>query len=428
MTQVISENYSFAKRAIWRFVFLYFLLYIFPYGFEYIYGLNTENISFWKEITIWFGETFIGWKFNRERLLNGFDSEYDYSRFLLIAILSLILTFCWLLIDSKLKKSYTSKIKVLTHTILRYHVGFTLILYGLSKVFLQQFGTINISNLETKIGDLSGMRYLWHFMSYSDFYTISSGLIEVIGGILLFFRRTTLIGTFILFIAMANVVLLDIGYDVRVKMFAIHLFLMTIVLMSDHIKGMFQFFISSKPTVPKKYEPLFNAIISKRIGYIIKTLIMGYFVITTYYEFSERIDRSNDPYPELASMHVINTFVKNGDTLLPNDHLNNHRWKKMLVNGHWRRPEMVSITLENEESISFTFKADTIKKQLFLTPLGDSTQLEYTFDYKKINQNQYEFLGIYKGDTIRLETKAKFLKDYKLTKHGIRWLTVFDQL
>lgn len=270
MTLRENQAFSFKANVFWRFIFLYLILYIYPYGFEYIYELKPDTISFWPGITTWFGETFLGWDYKIANLQSGFDSKYDYTRFLLIAIVSLIGAGVWVFIDSKIKRFYTAKLKVLIKTFLRYHVGLTLIIYGLSKVLLLQFGHMDIAGLETKIGNQTGMSFLWKFMSYSEFYTITAGLVEVIGGVLILFRRTTFIGAFILFIAMANVVLMDIGYDVSVKMFAIHLFLMTVLIMSDHLKQMVRFFITNKPTIPYSFHPLFNTVKSKKFGYSLK--------------------------------------------------------------------------------------------------------------------------------------------------------------
>ena len=230
MIQLEDKTYSVLSRIWTRFIFLYLVFYIFPYGFEYIQELDTNDISIWENITIWFGEYFFGWEFNKEQLLKGFDSKYDYSRFTLITFLATFGTFIWIMVDSKFKfnYNYNSKLKTLTRTILRYHVGLTLIIYGLAKMFMLQFGEMDLDRLESSIGSKNGMGFLWNFMSYSKFYTMSTGWIEFIGGTFLLFRRTTFIGTIILTISMINVVLIDIGYDVRVKMFAIHLLVMNI--------------------------------------------------------------------------------------------------------------------------------------------------------------------------------------------------------
>tara|TARA_R110002050_G_scaffold56512_3_gene127115 strand:- start:70037 stop:70288 length:252 start_codon:yes stop_codon:yes gene_type:complete len=73
---------------------------------------------------------------------------------------------------------------------------------------------------------------------------------------------------------MANVVFMDIGYDVRVKMFAVHLFLMTLLLMSDDLKRLYNFFIVNKPTESHTFQPLFKKPKYRKIGYFIKAAIL----------------------------------------------------------------------------------------------------------------------------------------------------------
>lgn len=422
MNTVKEKEWSLSNKLWYRFIFLYIVLYIYPYGFEYIQELTTSDISFWRNITIWFGETFIGWNLHEDNLLNGFDSKYDYSRFLLIAVLSIIGATVWYFIDKKFTFSYTSKLKVLLQTILRYHVGFTLIIYGLSKVFMLQFGEMDINRLETPMGNQSGMSFVWAFMSYSKLYTMTSGWIEVIGGILLLFRRSTFIGAFILFVAMANVVLIDIGYDVRVKMFAIHLFLMTILLMSDHLKRMFHFFIVNKATAPVIESPLFKGKTSRKLGYVLKGGLLLYFLISNVLIFSDRIHSQTDNrYPSLTAFHEIEIFVKNGDTIATSS--NDLAWKTLSINGASYIPETLMITSENGYGANYSFEADTLARTIQFYPFrGDSTDL-YHFTYKKVSNKTFVFEGTHKDDTIWMKTTSKTLKDYQLTAQRFKWIT-----
>jgi hypothetical protein len=300
-------------------------------------------------------------------------------------------------------------------------------MYGLSKVLLLQFGLMDIAGLETKIGDQTGMSFLWKFMSYSAFYTIVAGLIEVIGGVLVLFRRTTFIGAFILFIAMANVVLMDIGFDVRVKMFAIHLFLMTMFLMSDHVKQMIRFFITNKPTTPYSFQALFNTVSSKKIGYILKGLILLFFTITSVNQLKGRLEEEVDTsYASLASMHEIALFVKNGDTLT-GENKDSSRWKTLLINGNSYYHKTISVTYENGKNDWFSFEADTLAKRIDFQRYQDTTGIKYPFQYKTKDNKRFEFNGIFKGDTLHFKTKAKFIKDYRLKATGIQWITDFKK-
>ncbi len=421
MTSFENHHSSVLNKIFLRFIFLYLLFYVYPYGFEYVIQLDANDISFWKDITIWFGEFFLGWEFNKDRLLNGFDSKYDYSRFLLIFFFSVFGTLIWMFIDSKFNFEYDLKLKTLTRTILRYHVGLTLIIYGLSKVFMLQFGEMDIDRLETTMGNHNGMRFLWAFMSYSKFYTMTTGWVEVIGGVLLLFRKSTFIGAFILLIAMINVVIIDIGYDVRVKMFAIHLLLMTILLLGNNFKRMFNFFILNKPTTPNIEYPLFLNRKSKKIGYFIKGILLLYFTISCFFSYSDRLrSQKLNRYVSMTGFHEIETQIINGDTLSKS---NECRWKTMSINGSSWRPESLKIVSLDNEANMYSFEADTIQNTIKFYPYKDLESHAYEFQFKKLRDKIFVFQGSYQGDSIWIKTKIKTLKDYPLKANEIRWIT-----
>lgn len=420
MTDLTNQPRSFLNRFFLRFVFLYLVFYIYPYGFEYIQELNTSDISIWENITIWFGEWFLGWEFNEERLLKGFDSKYDYSRFLLITFLAIFGAVFWMFIDSKIESNYNSRLKTLTRTILRYHLGLTLIIYGLSKVFMLQFGEMDLDKLESTVGSSNGMGFLWTFMSYSKFYTMSAGWVEVIGGVLLLFRRTTFIGTIIIFISMVNVVLIDIGYDVRVKMFAIHLLLMTILLMSNDINRIINFFLLNKPTKPSMEQALFSNGKYRKIGYVLKGILLLYFTVSCFFIFKERIHtQKENRYTSMTRFHEVETHIINGDTIPESD---GDRWKSISINGSSYRPETLKITNMGGNPDFYSFTADTIQKTIELNPTN-SPEI-YEFQYEELANKDFIFKGTSsQGDSIWIRTNSKSLKDYPLTASGIRWIT-----
>lgn len=413
---------TITQKLILRFVFLYFLLYIYPYGFEYIKEIDPNNFSFWKGITTWFGKVFLGWEYNPDMLLNGFDSKYDFTRFLLIAVISIIGATIWVFIDSKIKKEYNNKLKILLQTILRYHIGLTLILYGLSKVFLLQFGTMDIDSLETPIGELNGMNFVWAFMSYSKFYGVTAGLIEVVGGLLLLFRRTTSLGAFLLLIAMTNVVLMDIGYDVIVKMFAIHLLLMIVFLMWDDLKRLYDFFLRNKPSTAATYLPLFEGRKGKNIRNIIKGTLLLYVFISFSFDMIERIEQQHsNHYKNFTSSHEIELFVKNGDTI-PKSKIHGNRWNKIRINDLSYLPETLMILNEDNTTQRYKFTVDTLTKKLYLTDFYGEDLTQHELTYKALENKVYIYEGIFKGDSLRMRTRAKSISDYRLTKNGIRWI------
>ena len=409
-----------AQQFFQRFILLYLILYIFPYGFEYIAELKPDDISFWTPITTWFGETFFGWEFNEKRLMKGFDSKYDYSRFLLIAILSALIALIWQLLSRFLKEV---RVKTWIITILRYHVGLTLILYGLSKVLVLQFGQMDLLNLENKMGSYTGMGFLWRFMSYSPFYTQVTGYIEVIGGLLLLFRGTTFLGSLISFIAMVNVVVIDIGYDVSVKMFAIHLMLMVFILIAYNTRRILQFVFNRTTIAPVKYESLIPRKY-RMVRYVLKAGIVIYFVISQYNFQMMRIDRRNTPNeaPSLSSVYFVEDQTANGLSLTDPEFPNELKWDALFINGSsYLKNSMVIKNTEGRQKY-FSTKTDTIQKTITFFPFRGSEKDSTTFTYEKLDDKKMKFEGIYNGDTLSIMTRSKALEDYRLMKNKIKWI------
>ncbi|HEX5726958.1 MAG TPA: hypothetical protein VFX98_15895 [Longimicrobiaceae bacterium] len=94
------------------------------------------------------------------------------------------------------------------YTFCRYVVAFEMCMYGFAKVFRVQF-TTPLSTLDTPLGDVEGMRLVWYFFGHSDAYRLLIALGEIGGGVLLLFRRTTLLGAVVLVPILANIVLVD---------------------------------------------------------------------------------------------------------------------------------------------------------------------------------------------------------------------------
>lgn len=90
--------------------------------------------------------------------------------------------------------------------------------YGLIKVFALQMLKPQLQQLVAPLGDLTRMGLVWTFMGISPVYQSFTGAAEVMGGLLLFWRRTRLLGATIVAVVMTNVVLLNFLYDIPVKL------------------------------------------------------------------------------------------------------------------------------------------------------------------------------------------------------------------
>ncbi|MCB0461149.1 MAG: hypothetical protein KDC81_00450 [Flavobacteriaceae bacterium] len=98
----------------------------------------------------------------------------------------------------------------LLDTVLATYVMLSMALYGVGK--LMQFKG---SLIETPINKASGMELMWAFYGYSTEFPIIIGILEITGGVLLFFQKTRLLGCLLLTFILVNILIQDIIYQVH---------------------------------------------------------------------------------------------------------------------------------------------------------------------------------------------------------------------
>lgn len=118
----------------------------------------------------------------------------------------------------------------------RYFVASSMLVYGGVKVLKSQFPALQPSDLQTTYGESSPMGLLWRMMGLSTGYAMFTGVLELLGALLLFWRRTTLLGALLLSVALVQVVALNFAFDVPVKLGSMHLLAFTLVLLTPHAR------------------------------------------------------------------------------------------------------------------------------------------------------------------------------------------------
>lgn len=95
----------------------------------------------------------------------------------------------------------------------RFLASFLILIYGFAKLNGSQF-TILASELDKPMREVSGFWLTWYYFGYSPIYGNFIALVQIIGGILLMFRKTTLLGSCILLPVITNIILVDIFYEI----------------------------------------------------------------------------------------------------------------------------------------------------------------------------------------------------------------------
>lgn len=154
---------------------------------------------------------------------SGSDRTVDYFITLLLSLLAALLAAVLSL--RRVDARWDARLLACTRAYLRLDLAVTMVLYGLAKVFPLQFVMPGPRIMTMPVGDLTPEELMWAFMGASQPYVLFAGVAELVGGTLLLWRRTTPLGALILFAVMGNVALMDLCYDVNMKLAALHLLL-----------------------------------------------------------------------------------------------------------------------------------------------------------------------------------------------------------
>src|SRR5262245_28206404 len=213
------------QRVLFRFFFVYLLLQIEPwFWFSDLPGVSFFSRKYAQGVE-WAVTLSGAHVFHiRDTLVqpNGSgDTSWAWTQFYLYLSLAAIVCVVWSVLDRK-RAGYDRMLYWL-RTIVRYYVATFALSYGIIKIFALQMPFPSLSQLATPLGDLLPMRFSWLFIGYSFPYQVFSGVMETTAGLLLLYRRTITAGLFAAMGAFLNVVMINLSYDVPVKLFASHL-------------------------------------------------------------------------------------------------------------------------------------------------------------------------------------------------------------
>lgn len=249
-------------RIGFRLAFLYFFCFIFLFG-------NGTLLGVFPVVGNWI-QNKLNWPFNHLAEFTGQhvfhltgiaahwhatesgDTAMNWIQnglFVAFAVAGCIL---WTIVDL-LRKNPDTEYHTLNNWLrflLRLTCAMFMIGYGLAKVFPFQMPPPSVGVLNEPVGNLSPMTLLWNMIGLNPVYEIICGSAEVLGGMLLLYRRTALAGAIVSAFVMTNVVFYNFFFDVPVKLFAANLLLGCIFLALPDSLALFRFFWSHKPAAP----------------------------------------------------------------------------------------------------------------------------------------------------------------------------------
>lgn len=252
----------------------------------YYERLGLTNLSFWNNILAFtVAGMAIGVFFQADYNSGCGDFPQHYQVVGRGAAIGAIVGLIFNVLHGKIPNAY--RVQPFLVFLLRMYLAWIIMGYGLAKVFASQFPLL-MANMDARIAELTPMRVVWSFFGYSKAYQIFLGWGEVIPALLLLFRRTTLIGALLMVVVMLNVWLINIFFDVCVKLNSFTYLAVAVYILLQYGGRLWKFFFTNQE-VPSPYYPvLADRKAFRWIGITINILLVGsilYMPIMSIYDY-----------------------------------------------------------------------------------------------------------------------------------------------
>ncbi len=415
----VPVQWGLAKRISFRFACVYFFLYIFPFPLDYIPYVDAVagwHQSLWHAIVPWVGKHVFGVEITVFTNGSG-DTTYDYVLAFCYAVLAAAAALVWTLLDRK--RANYARLHEWLRIYVRFFLAASMVSYGAYKVFPSQFPAPSLDRLIQPIGDASPMGLLWTFIGASKAYEIFSGAAEMLGGLLLLGRRTTLLGALVCIGVVGNVVMLNFSYDVPVKLYSSHLLLMAIFLTLPDLRRLADFFLFNRAAAPAEVRPLFRRVWLNRAALACRTLLLlGITGLALSQSYGATVGRAPGESPFYGIWNV-EELVIDGQTRPPlvSDE---SRWQRVVFDF----PGLLAVQLMNQSRERYALKMDLPKKMLELSK-RDDPKWKSALAFKHVGPGLLALEGTFDGHKLRARLRRTELPEFRLITRGFHWINEY---
>jgi hypothetical protein len=413
LTNSSSSGWKNYEKIAVRFFAIYFAIQVLPLDWKFYRELFSLQ---WNVYDL----------FSLTKYEPQFFSLTGYGNWLVAAAIAAISTAVWVRVEKK-EVSYENLYYWL-RVILRYRLAIGIIGYGFIKLFPLQIPYPSLSNLHTNYGDFFAWKIYFHTVGITQGYEIFLGAVEILAGILLFFRKTTTFGAGLIIGFVGNVLAANIAYDAGEQVYSAYLVVIAAFLFVYDVPRLYNLLANEKFTIANKFKPEFtekwlaNTRLALKSAFVLFVVIYG---ITTYANYE------NDPYkiPKTAGLknsygfYNVREFIFNKDTI-PYSTTDPNRWQNVVfekwatVSIKVARPVKLDLSYgdgfhdkdidRNYESAGvggrhyYAYQADTTKHTLLLENKNKNHAGEkFNLTYTQLNDSTIVVKGVSeKNDSI----------------------------
>jgi hypothetical protein len=263
------------------------------------------------------------------------------------------------------------------------------------------------------------MGVLWSFMGASTAYTMFAGFCEAIPGFLLLFRRTTTVGALMASAVMLNVVMLNLCYDVPVKLYSMNLLLMATFLAAPDFRRLANVLVWNRPAAPRDRSAYgFSGRKARIAATVFQMLFIGWilysYIFGGWRSYQQRYGNAGRP-PIYGLYHVVE-FGRDGK-LAPPLETDARRWRQVAA----QFPANLMVQTMDGSVRYYGVQYDAVKRQAIFN-LGAA---KYPLSYSQPDADHLVLDGKLGPEQLSVRLEKVDTSKMPLLNRGFHWITEF---
>jgi uncharacterized membrane protein YphA (DoxX/SURF4 family) len=340
------------------------------------------------------------------------DKTFDWVLAFCLLVFSVAAAGVWSILDRR-RTSYDALYRWF-RLFVRFALASEMFLYGMDKAVPLQMPFPGLSQLVEPYGNFSPMGILWSFVGSSRPYEIFVGCAELLGGLLLIFPRTTMLGALVCLADLTQVFMLNMTYDVPVKLFSFHLLLMSLFLLAPDLPRLYRLFFLDRATGVSKQRSLFRSRRANRIALGAQVLYGILLLVGNAWGASLNwyVYGGARPKSPLYGIWNVNRISGDGGSQVPAF----DQWHRMIFDF----PIMAAVQRTDNSLVYYRAAIDTQAKTISITGNGRSgSKGQFTFDRAG---GQLTLAGDMDGQRLRVQMQSVDAGKLPLVSRGFHWI------
>jgi hypothetical protein len=345
------------------------------------------------------------------------DRAFDWLQAASLLVIAAVGTLVWSLIARR--RQHHARLYRAFRAFVRLSIATTFLGYGFAKVIPQQMPPHQLRLLVEPFGNFSPMGVLWWSIAASPAYEICVGSAEVLGALLLAWPRTAAIGALVCLMDATQVFVLNMTYDVPVKLFAFHLVVFSLILLAPYAQRLFDLFLlHRRSSVPE--EPPFGATARAKRAWSGGQLVYGLAIaglnaragVAGYHTYG-----AGAPKPALYGIWQLDRMTRDGADV-PLVVTDSTLWRRLVV----QRGTAITVQRMNDRYIGFGTTYDTAAGTITLTA-GRPGSPASTLKYARPSKDRLLIDGRLDDHLIHLELSYRDPALSEQWSRGFHWVS-----